>query len=716
MKNEALDNILDCLTDRNLGKAIVAADIFLSVHPNQINLDRLNAIRTDYQRMTDYWRRGFKDPQLEHLYDNMLKRMYVLYATIAGNYEVRHSPFLQSLADRARMTPRDWSPQVVKESLEAYVSDVALLGLGAAGAKAEEVYARHHKEMIELFDFILTSGVWSDGYATAMEEIVLSPTVDSFDQQLILSSVMLANMNVFDMAKFRMMVHVYSQATDEQVRQRALIGWVLSLNVDMNSDIALLVYTEAVELVEKLLEDEDCCRELVELQKQLIYCINAERDNAKIQNEILPDLMKNQGFRMTRNGIVEEEEDELNDILHPDEAEEKLERVEQAYQKMLDMQKQGSDVYFSGFSRMKVFPFFNEIVNWFVPFYIDHPEISQTLGTIKKSRFLSGLLKSGPFCNSDKYSFLLAFNQVMNQIPQNLREMMDKGEAIFEEVAPEVADQPAYIRRRYLQDLYRFFRLFRQREAFRNPFDQESPDYLFLSSSVYRSTHIEPFFNEVTAFLIKKSHYKEARYMLNNYSENREDFQYYMMAAHIGMDPLGNYAKAVELKPDNERAMAGYARALFDQAEYQKSLEAYDKLLTLQPDKRSYLLNRAVCLIKLDRYDEAEKMLFRLNYERPDDTNVNRVLAWALTCNGKYEQADKIYTQLMSEGDSSTDDLLNYGLCLWFSGHVDDAADCFHRYLKESGEKKERFFNQERWLIHAKGITEAEIQMMLYIL
>ena len=136
MKNEALDNILDCLTDRNLGKAIVAADIFLSVHPNQINSDRLNAIRTDYQRMTDYWRRGFKDPQVEHLYDNMLKRMYVLYATIAGNYEVRHSPFLQSLADRARMTPRDWSPQVVKESLEAYVSDVALLGLGAAGRLA----------------------------------------------------------------------------------------------------------------------------------------------------------------------------------------------------------------------------------------------------------------------------------------------------------------------------------------------------------------------------------------------------------------------------------------------------------------------------------------------------------------------------------------------------------------------------------------------------
>ena len=143
--NEALSLLLDGLFDRDLGSAISAADIYLSVHPNQIYSDRLQAIRSDYQRMTDYWRRGYKDPQLNGLYDNLLKRMYVLYATIASNYRVRHSPFLQSLADKARMTLRDWSPQVIKEGLEAYVSDTALLGLDAAGGQAGEVYARHHK-------------------------------------------------------------------------------------------------------------------------------------------------------------------------------------------------------------------------------------------------------------------------------------------------------------------------------------------------------------------------------------------------------------------------------------------------------------------------------------------------------------------------------------------------------------------------------------------
>ena len=712
MKNEALDTIIEKLLDRNLGDAINAADIFLSVHPHQVNSDRLHAIRTDFQVMADYWRRGFKDPQLEGLYDHLLKRMYILYANIANSYALRHTPFLQSLADRARMTLRDWSPRVVKEGLEAYVSDVALLGLEQAAGKAEEVHACHHKEMIELFDYILTSGVWTDGYAAAMEDIVLSPTVDTIDQQLILSGVMLANMNLFDMAKFRMMVHVYSQATDEQVRQRALIGWVLS----MDTELGLSVYPEEVKLVEELLEDQNCCRELVELQKQLVYCINAEQDNRTIQKEILPELMKNQGFNITRNGIVEEEEDELNDILHPDADEEKLERLEQSYQKMMDMQRQGVDIYFGGFSQMKRYPFFNEIMNWFVPFYRDHPGVVTAMGKNRHNRFLQGLLKSGPFCDSDKYSFLLAFDQVLDQIPQNLRQMMERGEAVFTEIVEEEANQPAYIRRNYLQDLYRFFRIFRQRVDFRNIFNQESRDYLFLASPVFRSTQIESYFNEVTAFLIKKNRKKEALCVLNNYGENRQDFQYCMMAAYLGLNPLGNYAKALEMQPANERAMVGYARALFGKGCHKEALDLYEKLLALQPDKRSYLLNKAVCLTNLERYDEAEKVLFRLNYEDPDDANVNRALAWTLTCNGKYEQAEKVYAQLISDGKPLNDDLLNYGFCLWFGGHVDEAADCFHRYLKESGVKKENMIRSEMSLIHAKGISEPEIQMMLYIL
>ena len=109
------------------------------------------------------------------------------------------------------------------------------------------------------------------------------------------------------------------------------------------------------------------------------------------------------------------------------------------------------------------------------------------------------------------------------------------------------------------------------------------------------------------------------------------------------------------------------------------------------------------------------KDLYRLNFESPDDATVNRVLAWTLTCDEKYEQAEKIYAQLVTD-QSLPDDLLNYGYCLWLGGHVDEAADCFHRYLKETEQKKTFIIENELELLREKGITEPEMQMMLYIL
>ena len=713
--NEALNLILTSLLRRDLGEAITATDNFLAIHPHQVNIDRLFAIRTDYQLMADYWRRGFKDPQLPSLYDTLLKRMYVLYANIANAYNIRHTPLLSSLYYRSHTAARDWAPQNIREDLEAFVSEVAMLELEAphtAEPKRKDLYARHFRSMVELFDYILTSGMWTDGFSSAMEEMLLSPTIDSSDQQLMVTGVMLATVNCFDITKFRLLIHLYEKSTDEEVRQRALIGWAFAIDTEM----AQSIYAEENTLVEKLLENEACCQELVELQKQLIYCIDAERDRATIQNEIMPDLMKQQGFRITRNGIEENDESDLNEILHPDETEANLERVEASFHKMLDMQKQGSDIYFGGFSQMKRFPFFNELANWFIPFDFNHPDLAVVSEKFRNSKFLHSVVRSAPFCNSDQYSFALAFEQVVSKIPANYLEFMENSEASFYEFAAEEKSTPTFIRRMCLQDLYRFFRLFKDRDAFRNIFDPEARDYLILSKPMFSRTHVETSFNDVTAFLLKKNRRSEAEAMLDNYGEHRRDYQYYMMSAWLGREPKANYAQALALQPDSERALAGYARALFNEGAYQEALDAYDKLLIQQPDKKSYLLNKAVCLTNLKRYDEAERVLFRLNYEAEDDANVNRVLAWALTCDGKYEQAEKFYNQLLSEEEPAEDDLLNYGFCLWFSGHIDEAADCFHRYLMVSGEPKESIVENELELIRAKGITEPEIQMMLYIL
>ena len=254
--NEALNLILTQLLRRNLGEAISAMDNFLAIYPHQVNADRLFAIKSDYQLMADYWRRGFKDPQLPNLYDTLLKRMYVLYANIANSYDIRHMSLLSSLYYRSHTAARDWAPQNIREELESFVSEVAMLELEAphtAEPKRKELYARHHRSMVELFDYILTSGMWTDGFSSAMEEMLLSPTVDTGDQQLIVTAVMLAAINCFDITKFRLLVHLYQKAIDEPVRQRALVGWAFALDTGIGQSI----YPEQKELVEKLQNDSD---------------------------------------------------------------------------------------------------------------------------------------------------------------------------------------------------------------------------------------------------------------------------------------------------------------------------------------------------------------------------------------------------------------------------------------------------------------------------
>ena len=715
-----LYKIYDDLSMRDLKRAIKGMENYLAIHPHQINSDRLYAIKADYQVMIDYWRNGYKDPQLPQLYEKLLYRMYTLYANVATNARVLHSPLLSSLFMKAHLSPRDWSVQVVREQLEAFVSNIALLELEPPHTIPERrktLYQQHNLLISELFAQILTSDLWTEGQGEATEQLLLSPTIDSVDQQIIISAMTLAAMNCFDIVKFRTLINVYLQATDEFVRQRALVGWVFSVDNRLEQKL----YPEISQLVKKALEDPNNLKEAVELQKQIYYCMSAEEDRDKIQNEIMPDLMKSQ-YNITRDGIIEQDEESiLNDILHPDEEEQNIEKVESSLRKMIDMQKQGSDIYFGGFAQMKRFPFFNEISNWFTPFYLNHPEIANARDKFAEIKFLQSILEYGPFCNSDKYSFVLAFETVLGQIPENVRQMLNRGEAqMVQKIGHEEMNSPAYIRRIYLQDMYRFFRLHPLRSEFKNIFDAQPDDCLFIGNTVYWETGAQAYYKELVSFLIKRNRKNDAEHLLYNLFDTQYyDYDYFMLMAYLGDRPEKYYGHALELNPESERALLGLARIWFKDDKYEQALDAYNKLIELNPDKKSYQLNKSVCLTNMHRYEEAEQILFRLNYEDAENLNVARVLAWALTCDGKYEQAGRLYDQLMAEENPADSDVINYGFYLWFTGKIDDAANCFRNHEMKNIPQEDRrgdiyyVFRKERQLLKEKGITQQEITMMI---
>jgi len=728
MKEKVLQEILLLLRHQRLGEAFVLTENYMLMH-QQGQMEKFNALKNDFQLMTDYWLRGYNDPMRQKIYHRLLHSLYLLIAEIDINSWIKDNPYLKSISQTSRQSRSEWSVTSIRHELEEFVSESALLQLEpdhVRTARAEKLYSGHQQYLSHLFNYIITSRQWKESVASAFIDMLLSPTIDAIDQQLIVSAVTLSAMQTFDFQKVRMLMEVYRRTADEQIRQRSLVGWVLSID-----DTMFLLYEALPTMVKELCEDERCREELTEIQMQFFYCLDAEKDTRKIKDEIMPDLMNGNNLKITPHGLAEIDEDSLEAILYPDKAEQNMERMEQSMHRMVDMQKQGADIYFGGFSQMKRFPFFSEISNWFVPYYPQHPAVSSILGKARGKNFLEIITRVGAFCDSDKYSFVLAYEQVLERIPESMMKLIDEGEATPIPVGGEISkaeqSEPAFIRRMYLQNLYRFYRLFPMREVFRNPFRKKvKPDYLIFANNLFNHTDLQKNYMQVVNFLMKRKLYDETLLVMSNADEMDHDFSYYVTIGTLSQHGLlGNLAEAercfveaYNIKPENDRVVYNLGRVYFAEGKYDKAHMAFDMLMKWYPDHKGYQLNAAVCLSRLSKYEDALKLLYKLNYENSDDINVNRVLAWTLTLAGKYDQAKKLYGDMLnSHAEPTAEDILNYGQCMWFSGQLDGAKALFVRFvnMKDDGMKalRDEFQSESYKILLSHGISDFDIQLML---
>lgn len=723
-KKSQIDIVLEMLCQRQLGAGIVALENYLLMGANQSSIEELSAIKYDYQLMSDYWQRGVDDTHRAEVYGRLLHRLFALTSDFLTSQHYRENSYWQMLFQRPRKPSADWALTSVKNRLENDVAELTMLELEPEhirSAKQKALDTTHQQFLCDLFDYILTSFSWSDNVARSYEELLLSPTIDSHDQLLMASAVSMALLRTFDANKLLTLIHVYRQTTDIALRQRALVGWVLA--IDSRYDT---LYPKIRRQIVEICNDETSVQELTELQMQLFYCMDAENDERKIRDEIMPDIMNGSRMKMTCRGLEEMDEDTLEEILHPEAAERDMEKMEQSMKRMADMQRQGSDIYFAGFSQMKRFPFFETAANWFVPFSPHHPSISDIWNNSKGKKFLHMITNMGAFCDSDKYSFVLAFEQVLSHLPANMLKMVDDGEAmpmpIGGEVAAEERRTPAFIRRIYLQNLYRFFRLFSMRNQFHDSFSDYA-DYLFFANELLADSQLEKRMSEMGAFLLKRGKKNEARMVLNNCKSIGQDFQYYMLMGTllsedgIKASELPFFQEAVKLRPDSRKAMVGLARAYFHQGDYEKSLGIYEQLLALLPDSKSYQLNVAICLSNLHRNEEGLKYLYKLNYLYPEDAAMERVLAWVLLSCGRTDESLKHYDKLLQQESASAEDALYTGYGYWFQGNISSAIASFKRYLTfddaDTGKLEEALMQTDHNFISQHQISDTDIHLML---
>ena len=716
---EILSKTIGFLMDKRLSNAIEILEQLYVQRPSLMGHGEFEAIKTDYQLMVDFMGRGFSDSHRESLYSSLLQRLYRVTADLEISWRCRNvSAYVNSFRVIDHLNT---SHDFIRTVLEAFVSDIAMLSLQPEETreqKTAELYERHHSFMNRLFNALWTSCQWTDDDCTFYTELLLSPTVVSTDQQVIVSAISLGAMNQFDINKLKTLVNVYQKATDEHVRQRALVGWVLSVFEGMD------IFPEQDAIVRKLCEISAITKELLTLQIQFFYSKDAEKDNDKIQRDIMPDIMRNSNLTIGRLGIMEKEEDTIESILHQDADEKRMEQLEEKVRKMMDMQKQGSDIYFGGFSQMKRFPFFSDMVNWFTPFYLNHPALRSVINKLGDTKFLNTLMERSNFCESDRYSFAFALEQVISQLPSDIKEVMGSDVALGPLAESDDREDAISIRRTYLQDLYRFFRLYPTAKDFINPFEDNGKsdfvaDTFFFTYKSFMGTGLDDVKLRLALHLYKHKQMMELAELLTTFQS--DDPRYAILMGYTNID-MGKaefayqfFDYALKAEPDNQWALKGKARAALDNEDYITAEEVYSKLLKLKPNHKTYTMNRCVALLKLGRTSEVREELFRLDYQYPDDMNVKRILAWAMLSDNSLDKASQLYDTLLTSNPAH-EDYLNAGYCQWAMGNIQKAVALFREWLAKSGKSAEQLLNEFRSdeeTLSMYNISETDCFLML---
>lgn len=720
--DEILSSAINNLMDKRLDLAIELLEQLYVQRPTLIGHSELEAVKNDYQLMVDYMERGFTDDKRASLYLSLLQRLYRVAADLEISWRCKN---VIVYVDAFRISDHlNTSHDFIRSVLESFVSDVAMLSLlpeSERTEKAKDLYDRHQVFVNRLFNTLWTSCQWSDDDSEFYAGLMLSPMVDVVDQQLLVSAVTLGAMNQFDINKFKALTTVYQQSTDERVRQRALVGWVLSVFEGMD------IFPEQDKIIRKLCENKDTIRELYALQIQFFYSQDTEKDNEKLQRDIMPYLVDGSNITIGRLGIVEKEEDSLENILNQDAEDKRMEQMEEKVRKMMEMQKQGSDIYFGGFRQMKRFPFFNDLANWFTPFYIDHPALRTTIERIGQPNILQTITNQGNFCESDKYSLAFAMESIINQIPGNIKEMMGS-EGVFDPMGTTLdKSNPTYICRAYIQDLYRFFRLYRSSNELINPFIDNHKssfvaDTFFFVYKSFIGTGLDEYKMRLALYLYKHKNMDKLVELMSTF--HVEDANYNILMGYInlyfGKPDVAYQIFNIVLQEDTENqwALKGMARAAMDCEDYDTAEHTYSQLLRLEPDNINYAVKRCVTLLKTERYAEAREELFRLDYQYPDNMNVKRVFAWTMLLDKSLDKASQLYDRILADAPMA-EDYLNSGYCWWAKGNIGQAKNSFQAWITMTKGNKDRLLEEirnDQKVLDLYGITEIDCLLMVNLI
>ena len=642
----------------------------------------LGSITAMYDALIDYFRQGIADPERERVYKQLVEHALQLSDRSAlATQGVKEMPYYTSQHKIARRE----SIHTYQLQLEAFADGIRNT---ADSEELKQLATTHDKQLAALFTDLWTQGTWSASTAAEADGLLLSSTITRGDQCTIVSAVTLSLLRMFDPLKLLFLCDAYYHP-EAMVSTRALVGIVICCYC---WDKRIGYYNEVKARLELLCEDPMFGDQVCEVILQFIRSTDTEEVDRKMREEIIPGLMKNPKLRRMPNINPEE----LNtDDINPDWEQWMHESgLEESMREITEWQMEGVDVNMSTFSQLKRYPFFYTISNWFRPFDTWQADMLAIIGNAG-GPIADTVLQSNYLCDSDKYSFCYA----IREIPQMQREAMMSQLEEQNRALKENADMPDLKRlsrqttqsilRQYVQNLYRFFKLFSNAQEFDNPFQHvvlcpqtnnplfhsiATPDRLF--KLIGLNIKLKRYLRAIEDFVLLETHHPDR---MEATQLQQLGLCYQKMKMYD--EAIEAYTKADLLKPDSYWTIHHLAQCHRACENYDKALEYYEIAESMKPDNLSITFHIAEAHYELGNYEEALPYLHKIDYHHPESQKSLRLLAECNLFDLKHEQATKYYERMITDHSEelTSTDWLHAAYNYWLCDKRDECFRCMNR-------------------------------------
>ena len=662
--------------------------------------DEISRLEDSYKLMLNYATQGVDDPSRSVLYNNIVNDVRLLLDRVARQRLAVEEPTLYFNTLRCVQLRQNES---IASLLDEYykISDKAsiynMIVSDELNSQSQDSFEAKERLEQQIFNRIWVTFPFKNIDEETLISLFNSNNVSQHFQELIVSALLMGLIEYYDPRKLKILLVAY-KSDYQEVSVKALVAILLTMYMYSNriNDEKLLNHIAAIK------EDDKWNSDVKTAYIELVRTRDTERISKKMQDELIPEMLK------LRPDIYKKINDstamiDMSSIEENPEWEEMLQKsgITDKIKELSQLQEEGSDVFMSTFSHLKTFPFFSEISNWFMPFSLDYSLVKRTLGS--DVSVIGDIIDNAPFlCNSDKYSFLLS----LGSIPQHQRQLMlsqfeQQREAIsgagMSMMSLTQPGQRKNLINKYLQDLYRFFKLYRRKGEFFDLFAQQ----INLVNIPMLSDDLDDVdtLMLVAEFYFRRKYYSEALDVYKSISEKVPPSAQIFQKIGYCYHQLGNIKSALTYYEQAEllnaeslwtlRRIAACYRSLDNP---KMALSYYERIAKEKSDDLNVAMNIGHCYLELGEYNEAIKNYYKVEFLDEKSTRAWRPLAWCLLLSGDYDQSRAYYDRILSD-NPTMEDYLNMGHLALVKRDISLAIDYYKSSIDNDSSKIDKLID-----------------------